>query len=141
MPASGQDTEVTLPGAGGPPPGAGSAVFERFRGAVEEDFARVRTVAVYARRLGWSERTLTRACREATGRSAKEFVDDRVVLQARRELLHTDAPVARIARGLGFEDPANFTAFFRHRTGTLPLQFRRAGRDAPRAGTLSGTAP
>lgn len=109
-------------------PAGGSAdeAFRRFRDAVEQDFARTRRVEDYAARLGWSPRTLTRATAEAAGVSAKRFVDDRVVLEARRLLVHTDRSVAQIAADLGFSSPTNFTKFFRKATGQPPAAFRTA---------------
>ncbi|KUH38809.1 transcriptional regulator [Streptomyces kanasensis] len=114
-------------------PAAGPAVehdetFLRFRDAVERDFARSRRVEEYARALGYSPRTLTRAAYAATGLGAKEFVDRRVVLEAKRVLAHSDASVARIAAQLGFSSPTNFGKFFQHRTGHTPLGFRSAVR-------------
>ena len=103
---------------------AGSETFRRYRAAVEEHFATVHDVAGYARMLGYSQRTLVRAVRAATGLGAKEFLDRRIVLDARRLLAHTSLPVSRISRRLGFAEAGNFTRFFRQRTGSLPQQFR-----------------
>ncbi|MGI5347655.1 AraC family transcriptional regulator [Streptomyces sp. CA-250714] len=105
-----------------------SDTFRRFRAAVEQDFARTRRVADYARALGYSPRTLSRATRAAVGLGAKEFVDRRVVLEAKRLLAHTDRSAARIAAALGFADATNFAKFFHQRTGTAPGAFRASVR-------------
>lgn len=119
---------VSTPGASGseatPPPDA----FRRFRAAVEADFARTRRVADYARTLGYSPRTLSRATRAAAGLGAKEFVDRRVVLEAKRLLAHTDRSAARIGTALGFADATNFAKFFHQRTGGTPGAFRASVR-------------
>ncbi|MET9292925.1 AraC family transcriptional regulator [Streptomyces sp. NPDC003077] len=104
--------------------------FLRFRDAVERGFAHSRQVADYARALGYSPRTLSRATASATGVSAKEFIDRRVVLEAKRLLAHGDQSAARIADRLGFADAANFGKFFRQRTGVTPLAFRGEVRGA-----------
>lgn len=110
--------------------------FERFREAVEGDFARARDVGHYARRLGYAPRTLTRATRAAAGVGAKEFIDNRVVLEARRLLAHGEDPVVLLAHRLGFPDASSFGKFFTQRAGVTPAAFRqrfRAGRgDASR---------
>ncbi|MEU4805318.1 helix-turn-helix transcriptional regulator [Actinosynnema sp. NPDC023587] len=98
--------------------------FLRFREAVERDFATRHRVADYAHALGYSPRTLTRATQDAVGMGAKEFLDRRIVLEARRLLAHTDLAAAAIGARLGFPDPANFVKYFRHRTGTAPGGFR-----------------
>ncbi|MEV0263097.1 AraC family transcriptional regulator [Streptomyces sp. NPDC050617] len=103
---------------------APSETFERFRAAVEREFATSHRVADYARALGYSPRTLSRASLAAAGVGAKEFIDCRVVLEAKRLLAHSELPAARIADRLGFDDAANFSKFFTHRTGLSPGAFR-----------------
>ncbi|GAA3858804.1 helix-turn-helix domain-containing protein [Saccharothrix violaceirubra] len=103
--------------------------FTRFRDAVERDFTHRHRVADYARELGYSTRTLARATRDATGLAPKEFLDRRIVLEARRLLAHTDLPAAAIGTRLGFSDPTNFAKYFRQRTALAPGEFRlRTGR-------------
>jgi AraC family transcriptional activator of pobA len=82
-----------------------------------------RKAALYARRLDYSPRTLNRATQETVGRTAKQYVDDRVVLEAKRLLAHSDITVAECASRTGFDDPANFSKFFRARTGLTPGTF------------------
>jgi IS605 OrfB family transposase len=75
--------------------------------------------ALYGRQF----RRIGRATREATGRSAKQYIDDRVVLEAKRLLARAGITVAECARRAGFDDPANFSKFFRARTGLTPGAF------------------
>ncbi|MFI9205777.1 helix-turn-helix domain-containing protein [Streptomyces sp. NPDC053048] len=107
---------------------AGDDTFLRFRAAVERDFATRRRVADYARTLGYSSRTLSRATQAAAGVGAKEFIDLRVMLEAKRLLAHSDLPAARITERLGFDDAANFSKFFHHRAGLSPGAFRASLR-------------
>ncbi|WP_207219427.1 helix-turn-helix transcriptional regulator [Zhihengliuella halotolerans] len=102
--------------------------FLRFRSAVEERFARTRHVSDYARMLGYSPRTLTRATTSAAGMGAKEFIDRRVVLEARRLLVHGGDPVNRVATRLGFDDASNFVKYFTERAGVTPSAFRHQFR-------------
>ncbi|MGI5336271.1 helix-turn-helix domain-containing protein [Streptomyces sp. CA-181903] len=103
-----------------------AGVFGLYRAAVEEHFADWHQVADYARALGYDVRTLTRATRAATGTGAKTFLDQRVLLEAKRLLAHTDLPVVGCARRLGFRDAAAFTTFFRRQTATPPAAWRAA---------------
>ncbi|MGD3112832.1 helix-turn-helix transcriptional regulator [Streptomyces sp. YGL11-2] len=109
-------------------PGSDSEVFRSFREAVERDFADSHHVNDYASALGYSVRTLSRAAQAATGSTAKQYLDARILLEARRLLVHTDATSAEISRRLGFHDPSDFTKFFRKRDGRTPLRFREVGR-------------
>jgi AraC-like DNA-binding protein len=114
----------------GAPPGSPAPepndTFLRLRDAVERDFTRTRRLQDYAHALGYSARTLTRATRAAAGVNAKEFIDRRVVLQARRLLAHSDDTAAQIATRLGFTSATNFSKYFHQRTGTTPIAFRAA---------------
>ncbi len=89
-------------------------------------YATTRRAADYAHRLGYTVKTLTRACTAATGQPVKHVIDGRVTLEARRLLAHTDDPVAIIARRLGFPEPTSFGKFFTRHTGATPGAFRLA---------------
>jgi AraC-like DNA-binding protein len=107
-------------------PLAGGEAYTRFRAELERSYASTRRAEDYARQLGYSVKTLARACLAATGQSTKEVIDARVALEAQRLLAHTDEPVATIARRLGFSEPTNFGKFFARHTGVTPGDFRTA---------------
>jgi len=109
-----------------------SDTFRRFREAVERDFTKTCEVADYARTLGSSPRTLTRATASAVGTSAKGFIDGRVMLEAKRRLAHSDEPAVRVAAHLGFSSATNFSNYFQSPAGQSPIQFRNAARQVPR---------
>ncbi|MGW4073228.1 AraC family transcriptional regulator [Streptomyces asiaticus] len=111
---------------------AGSAAFRRFQQAVERDYTRTHRVEDYADRLGYSVRTLTRATRATVGCGAKRFIDDRVLLEAKRLLVHTDLSATAIGERLGFPDATVFTKFFRRRSGETPAAFRTRASGARR---------
>ncbi|MCS0637420.1 AraC family transcriptional regulator [Streptomyces sp. LP05-1] len=106
----------------------GNEVFLAFHRAVRGSFATSRRVDEYAQALGYSPRTLTRAVLAATGRTAKQYLDDYTVLEAKRLLVHTDLAAAGIAGRLGFATPASFAKFFRQHTDRTPTDFRRGAR-------------
>ncbi len=98
------------------------------RDEIDRSFHSWHQVNDYAARLGYSTRTLNRLARDNTGLSAKQLIDDRVILEAKRLLSHADGPVADIAAQLGFDDPSNFSAYFHRRTGLTPGTFRTQAR-------------
>jgi len=118
---------------------AGGEVYARFRAELERSFASTRRAEDYADRLGYTVKTLTRACHAATGQSVKQVIDARVALQARRLLAHTEEPVALVARRLGFSEPTNFGKFFTRHTGTTPGDFRRAEQSTATATPAEGS--
>ncbi len=89
---------------------------------------RTHRVEDYARQLGYSVRTLTRASHVATGFGAKRVIQERVLLEAKRLLVHTELTSTAIAGRLGMPDPAAFGKFFRHQTGETPATFRDRAR-------------
>jgi AraC-like DNA-binding protein len=113
----------------GPPrTGVDSELLARFRREIESRFAHTRQVDDYAATLACSVRSLTRASLAATGRTAKQLVDDRVALEAKRLLAESNLGVAEIAARLGFTEPTNFGRFFARTVGTSPGHFRAASR-------------
>ncbi|MEV5983244.1 AraC family transcriptional regulator [Streptomyces sp. NPDC052114] len=110
---------------------AGDETFVRFQAAVERDFTRSHQVQDYAARLGYSVRSLTRASNAAVGRGAKAVIDERLILEAKRLLLHTRLPARAVAERLGFPSTTVFTRFFRHHTGETPTGFRRRAHAEP----------
>ncbi|MEU4241335.1 helix-turn-helix transcriptional regulator [Actinoplanes sp. NPDC026619] len=104
--------------------GAEARTFARFRRRLESGHPRSRRVEDYAEEMGCSVRTLTRASLAVTGRTAKQVVDDRVALEARRLLACTPMSVAEVGRDLGFPEPTNFGRFFHREVGMSPGQFR-----------------
>ncbi|MFG2006289.1 helix-turn-helix domain-containing protein [Spirillospora sp. NPDC048911] len=106
---------------------ATAELFCRFQAELERSYAITRSAEHYAARLGYTVKHLTRACVAATGHPAKHLIDARVVLEAKRLLAYTDAPIADIGRRLGFTDPTNFGKFFTRHTNT----FRQAQNLTP----------
>ncbi|MEZ5351004.1 MAG: helix-turn-helix transcriptional regulator [Bryobacteraceae bacterium] len=95
-----------------------------FLEAVEANFSWGHTVRQLAAGLGYSERTITRACLKVSGRSAREVLNRRVLLEAKRMLAHTHRPASEIGKELGFSEATNFHQFFKRHAGVRPGDFR-----------------
>lgn len=104
----------------------------RFFTILERDFSRTREVDHYARESGLSPRRLAELLREELGRSTKQIVNERVVLEQKRLLAHTGVSVKELAALTGFDEPTNLVKFFRLHTGQTPLEFRAAHRTGRR---------
>lgn len=98
--------------------------FARFEELVEAHHAERWSVADYAKALSITPVHLTRIAREATGMPASRVIEERIVREARRNLVYTDLPVSVVAYALGFEDPAYFSRMFARSTGMSPRRFR-----------------
>jgi AraC-like DNA-binding protein len=62
---------------------------------------------------------------EICGISAKQYLIQKIVLQAKRLLVHTDQAIGVIGLELGFNEPTNFVKFFKCEAGMSPLTFRQ----------------
>ncbi|MGX1274669.1 AraC family transcriptional activator of pobA [Streptomyces phaeoluteigriseus] len=101
-------------------------LFLVFRSSVEAHFREHHSAGYYARTLGYAPRTLSRAVQQVTGRTAKAYIVDRIVLEAKRLLAHDHLTAARCAATLGFPDASNFSLFFRKATGIRPGAWQAA---------------
>lgn len=100
--------------------------YARFRKLVEQNYSQWHQVSAYAHALSCTEKSLTRASLETTGQGAKSVITDRIVLEAKRVLVHTDRPVYLVAQDLGFAEATNFTKFFKRETGLSPNEYRES---------------
>ncbi|OBJ83298.1 AraC family transcriptional regulator [Mycobacterium sp. 1245852.3] len=99
------------------------AVYEQFLDALELHFRELHRADEYARLLGCSVRTLTRAVRAATGKAAREVINERRLLEACRLLVHAQWNAHAVGAHLGFTDAANFGRFFRHQMHISPAAY------------------
>lgn len=111
------------------PPSSFIRLAHRFRTQVEERFLDTSAIGAYAKGLGISERQLAEATKRAFGQTPKDILQDRILLEAKRLLLHSEIGVADIAFHLNFQDPAYFGRFFRRRVRMTPGEFKRRGLD------------
>lgn len=103
-----------------------SRLARAFRAQVDRTFRQGLTVEEHARRLSTSRYLLDAACRGAFGKSAKQHVTDRKLLEAKRLLLYTIRSVEDIAYEIGFSDPAYFSRHFKRHVGAPPGAWRRS---------------
>jgi AraC-like DNA-binding protein len=69
-----------------------------------------------------------RSFKKAYGEPPKQMITRLQIAEARKLLAETDAPLAELAKQLGFAHQSHFTSRFRQITGTTPSRFRRAER-------------
>lgn len=113
-------------------PSAKSTLHQQFVQLLESSYPHRPTTESLASQLKISPATLNRLCRSFSGDSAKAAIDQRVLLEAKRHLVHSNAPSSQLAEQLGFSEPTNFLKFFKRHTGKTPEQFRR--QHIPRTG-------
>ncbi|MBV8746482.1 MAG: helix-turn-helix domain-containing protein [Xanthobacteraceae bacterium] len=97
---------------------------EALRALVEEQFRKERLLSFYADKLAMTPDRLNDHVKRATGVTAGHLIRQRVLTEAKRQLVFTNAPIHEIAYDLSFSDPSHFTRFFRKQTGVTPQEFR-----------------
>lgn len=95
-----------------------------FRDLLESNYAKLKTVSDYAQLIFISEKRLGQATSKILGKSPKEIIIDRILLETKRLLVHTNLSIKEIGQELGFDDPAYFVRYFKKSTNTTPAEFR-----------------
>lgn len=93
---------------------------------VNREFARHHSVTYYADALSITAGHLKDLCKSHLGVSAKQYIQNRAIVEAKRLLLYSDLQVCEIALRLNFDDTSYFVRQFKHSTGVTPLSFRKA---------------
>jgi AraC family transcriptional regulator, transcriptional activator of pobA len=105
-----------------------SVQIKRFRELIAKHFREHRPVEFYAAELDITVAQLGRICREELGVSPTSLFNDHLIREAQRDLVYSGMSVKQIAHGLGFEDAAYFSRFFRKQTGITPRAFQGAAQ-------------
>lgn len=104
--------------------GANLPLLSRFLVALEANYTQRHDVEFYARELATTRRQLSEAVKQQQGKTAKQLIEERVILEAKRNLRFTAQSVKEIAHSLGFDDPSYFSKVFRKHTALSPQDFK-----------------
>lgn len=106
----------------------GSPIFKEFKNYIDKYFSNKHKVNDYANMLAVTSDYLNKVVKSLTGKSAKEYIQNRIMLEAKRTLLFTDLTNKELSYQLGFEEPAHFSNFFKRYSGVSPNDFRESAR-------------
>ncbi|MCM1021536.1 MAG: helix-turn-helix domain-containing protein [Muribaculaceae bacterium] len=93
---------------------------------VEEEYKKERSVAYYAQKLFVSPKHLSAMVKEASGRTAGEWIDLYVIMEAKSLLKNTGMTIQEISQELNFSNQSFFGKYFKNLTGTSPRIYRSA---------------
>lgn len=102
-----------------------AALYIRFRTEVEKHFRKEHSVTFYAGSLNTNTKILNGLTSAFSGKTALEFIHERILIEAKRMLRYTPKPIKEIAYTLHFTDAAHFANFFKQKTGTTPLEYKQ----------------
>ena len=75
--------------------------------------------------MNLSPKRLNEITRKMLGKTITQLIHDRILLEAKRELIFSGRSIKEISYELGFEDPAYFSRFFKKQSGFSPTHFRK----------------
>lgn len=97
---------------------------KEFKKALELNFITIKSPSSYAEILNISTPYLNECIKNATGNSVSYHIQQRVILEAKRLLYHSDKSIKEIAAELGFDDYSYFTRLFSKVVQMTPIKFR-----------------
>jgi AraC-like DNA-binding protein len=113
----------------------GRSLLKDFRKLVSRHYTQTHKVSDYATWLHVSPKHLNQIVRNLLNQTAKEVIQEKVTLHAKRALRYTDLSIKEIAYELGFEQDSHFSAFFKKCTGQSPTAFRQLAAQSKEAPT------
>ena len=99
-------------------------IFERFIALVNEYHCSERGMAFYADKLCLTHKYLSKLIKQASGRSAPDWIDEFVILEAKNLLKYTNMAIKEIVFQLHFPNQSVFYKFFKAHTGMTPSEYR-----------------
>lgn len=98
-------------------------LFVEFQKQLDQNISLTRNAQDYCSMLNVSYHQLNKTVKTLTSKTIKAFIDDFIILQAKRLLADPTNNASEVSYTLGFEDPTNFSKFFKKHTGITPKLF------------------
>jgi AraC-like DNA-binding protein len=95
-----------------------------FKTLLDDNFIFHKKVSFYCQQMNITPKKLNQATSKIFGKTPKNIIDDRVLLESKRLLAHTSESIKEISFSLGFEEPTNFIKYFKRHTDNTPVEFR-----------------
>ena len=100
------------------------AHIRRLNALIDNNFKDIKAPANYAKDMFMSEKNLNMICKIILNKTVSMVITDRLILEAKRMLIHTNMNVVQISLDLGYMDNSYFSRVFKKATGETPLEFR-----------------
>lgn len=104
----------------------GDNLIRTFKNTVDKNYKKEHSTTYYASQLFITPDHLNRTFKAKTGKTAKDYIQSRIITEAKRLLYFTDLTSKEIGYELGFNEPANFSAFFKKHTQLSPSSFKKS---------------
>ena len=101
-------------------------ILKEFAELLTANIKKETSVGFYADKLFISPKYLSLIIKEMTGRSAAEWIDECVILEAKNLLRYSGKNIQQVAYELNFTNQSSFGKYFKHLTGMSPSQFMKS---------------
>lgn len=91
---------------------------------IEENYKEHKDVSFYSDLIGLSEKGLNDVCKKITEKTVKSLINERLLIEMKRDICRSNKPVKEIAYELGFKEPSYFCRLFKQKTGLTPEAFK-----------------
>lgn len=91
---------------------------------LEKNYLEERNTDFYASQLGLSAKRLNQILKEKMNKTGTQLIHDRLVLEAKRQIIHSENTIKEISFNLGFNDRSYFSRFFKQHSGQTPQEFQ-----------------
>ena len=102
--------------------------FYKFYSLIEKEYCRERSVVYFADRLCISPKHLSMVVKKVSGRTASDWIDDYVILQAKQLLRSSSLTIQEVSRELNFSNQSFFGKYFKKHVGMSPSEYRAKGK-------------
>jgi len=103
----------------------GNNIIREFKKLVDKEYRNEHSTTYYANQLYITPDHLNRIIKSTIGKTAKEYIQSRIITEAKRLLYFSALSNKQIGFELGFNEPANFSAFFKKCTQLSPSNFKK----------------
>lgn len=100
-------------------------ILENFEHLLDQSYDKQKLPKFYADKLNISTKHLNRVVKETINKTTNQMISDRVILEAKRLIVHSNSSLSNISETLEFSDYAYFSKYFKSRTGITPMNFKK----------------
>lgn len=105
------------------------SLFSQFENLLNTHFRTIKNAQSYAEMLHISQKHLNRIVKSVTGKTTTTMITERILLEAKRELVFTNKTVAEIAASLAYDDASYFHKLFKKHTNETPYAFLKRNKN------------
>ena len=93
---------------------------------LENHYLKERDTGFYSEKLGLSAKRLNQILKDKLDKTGLQLIHDRLILEAKRQIIHSENTIKEIAFNLRFKDRSYFSRFFKQHSAMTPQEFQES---------------